>query len=68
MTKQKDVTWGELAKARQDAPQEWPAECSHCSRCKANAAFVWDPYEKEWMSECCWAPAIPVDMEPGIPF
>lgn len=38
-----------------------PREYSHCSRCRDNAEFVWDPEEKDWLSECCGAPAVPVD-------
>ena len=49
-------------------PRNAPLEYSHCSRCKEAVDFLWDDYEKDWLSECCGAPAVPVDMEPGIPF
>jgi len=42
-----------------------PNEYSHCSKCRENAEFVWDEYEKDWLSECCGATAVPVDQHIG---
>lgn len=42
-------------------PRVAPLEYSHCSRCKEPVDFVWDAEEKDWLSECCGAPAVPVD-------
>lgn len=49
-------------------PRECPNECSHCSQCRAAVSFSWDPVEKEWMSDCCGARAVAVDLEPDMNF
>ncbi len=40
-----------------------PLEMSHCSRCRDNAEFEEDEYGT-WVSVCCGATAVPVDLEP----
>ena len=41
-----------------------PLEYTHCSHCRDNATFEWSEEEKDFMSVCCWARPIPVDVEP----
>lgn len=41
---------------------EPPAELHFCSRCRDNAEFTLDP-NYGWLSVCCDARAIPVDVE-----
>lgn len=35
-----------------------------CSKCRENTAFEMDPYEKQVMSLCCWAPMYDAPDEP----
>lgn len=30
-----------------------------CSKCNRGAEFLWDEYEKEWCSVCCWRYPVP---------
>jgi hypothetical protein len=46
-----------------DPPEAAPLEYGYCSRCRDNAEFELDE-AGNWLSVCCTAPAIPVDMEP----
>src|SRR6266704_2995448 len=42
-----------------------PKDLGPCSRCHENTAYSWDEYEKDWMSECCHAPAVSPDQHIG---
>ena len=42
-------------------PRVAPLEYSHCGRCHEAVDFVWDAEEKDWLSACCGATAVPVD-------
>lgn len=43
-------------------PHEPPPELDFCARCREHAHFVWDE-EEGFLSECCSAQAIPVDVD-----
>lgn len=37
-----------------------------CVDCHENAVFTWDEFEGTYLSECCGAPAMPVDVAPWV--
>ncbi len=46
-------------------PSAAPEDLGPCSRCHENTGYSWDEYEKDWMSECCHAPAVGPDQHLG---
>lgn len=45
------------------APREVPVEFAYCARCRDNAEFEWSEEEGEFLSVCCTARPMPVDIE-----
>ena len=45
-------------------PREAPPEYDFCSRCKEHTGWEWHDDEERFLSECCSAGPISVDVEP----
>jgi len=47
-----------------DLPDATPPEFAYCARCRDNAEFAWNAEEGEFLSVCCTARPLPLDVEP----